>query len=68
MTQMERGAAVRTARADESERAVLIAEQYEILAEHAAPHRLALELSGETDRMPIAPHHSAAGRAGSDSS
>src|SRR5258706_25753 len=57
---MKRGAAVRTARADEAESAVLVAEQHQVFPKQLAPHRFAFELCGEADRLPIAAHHRAA--------
>src|SRR5258706_12142585 len=57
---MERGAAVRTARANEAESAVLVAEQHQVFPKQLAPHRFAFELCGETDRLPVAAHHRAA--------
>ncbi len=63
----ERGAAVRALLGDQADAALLVAEQHQVLAEQAdALVPLAVKLGDRRDRVPVAAHHVAARRAGSD--
>jgi hypothetical protein len=68
MAEFQRGAAVRAAKGEESDPALIVAKDNQIFAQQSTAQRPTFELGAEADGMPIAAHHFAARRARSDMS